>query len=167
MQLRVLFENNRKWAESIRSATPDFFARLDGEQNPTYLWIGCCDSRVPASTIVGLDPGELFVHRNVGNVVTHSDLNCLSAIQYSVDVLGVSHVIVCGHYGCGAVRDVWNRGGEVAVHGWMYRLDDGLLRDMDVSVASHDELAGLVSARAAHAEKTRKIALANFPGDLM
>ena len=94
MQLRVPFENNRKWAESIRSATLDFFARLDGEQNPTYLWIGCFDSRVPASTIVGLDPGELFVHRNVGNVVTHSDLNCLSAIQYTVDVLGVSHVIV-------------------------------------------------------------------------
>ena len=209
MRLRVLFENNRKWAESIRSATPDFFARLCGQQNPKYLWIGCSDSRVPASTIVGLDPGELFVHRNVGNVVAHSDLNCLSAIQYSVDVLGVSHVIVCGHYGCGAVhaaatnaelglvddwirpimdvrdehhldleaiededsrldrlcelsvmtqvrnvcntntvRDVWSRGGEMVVHGWIYRLSDGLLRDLDVSVGSRDEIARLGTAGA-------------------
>lgn len=209
MQLEVLFEKNREWAETVRSKTPDFFAELCGQQSPTYLWIGCSDSRVPANTIVGLDPGELFVHRNVGNVVAHSDLNCLSVIQFSVDVLKVRHIIVCGHYGCGAVqaaatnaelglvdnwirhivdvrdnhhldleaientdsrldrlcelnvmtqvrnvcntatvRDAWSRGVELVVHGWIYRLSDGLLRDLDVSVGSHGQLAKLMTAGA-------------------
>ncbi len=202
MELRDLFENNRQWAETARREKPDFFAKLCGQQSPTYLWIGCSDSRVPANAIVGLDPGELFVHRNVGNVVAPGDLNCLSAIQYAVDVLNVGHIIVCGHYGCGAVhaaasnielgladswiqhikdvrenhcsdlaaiddegaradrlcelnvldqvrnvcdttvvRDAWRRGGELFVHGWVYRLSDGLLRDLDVSVSSQVEIA--------------------------
>ena len=215
MKLRDLFESNRRWAEAARSENPDFFANPCGQQSPTYLWIGCSDSRVPANAIVGLDPGELFVHRNVGNVVAHADLNCLSAIQYAVDVLKVGHIIVCGHYGCGAVqaaasnaelgiadswirhikdvrknhcielsaiddedsrvdrlcelnvmaqvrnvcdspvlRDAWRRGGELFVHGWIYRLADGLLRDLDVTVGSHDQsarLAGRDSERDEHA----------------
>lgn len=196
-----LFENNRRWAEAAKRERPDFFATLCGQQSPTYLWVGCSDSRVPSNTIVGLDPGELFVHRNVGNVVAHADLNCLSVIQFAVDVLKVRHIIVCGHYGCGAVqaavsdaevgladswirhikdvrdrhcadltkianegeradrlcelnvmaqvlnvcetmvvRDAWRRGKELVVHGWIYRLTDGLLHDLDVSVASQDQL---------------------------
>jgi carbonic anhydrase len=202
MELGDLLENNRQWAETARREKPNFFAELCRQQSPAYLWIGCSDSRVPANTIVGLDPGELFVHRNVGNVVAPADLNCLSVIQYAVDVLNVDHIIVCGHYGCGAVhaaasnlelgladswiqhikdvrenhctdlaaidneaaradrlcelnvldqvrnvcdtaivRDAWRRGGELFVHGWVYRLSDGLLRDLDVSVGSHVELA--------------------------
>jgi carbonic anhydrase len=99
-----LFENNRLWAERVIAAQPEFFHRLAAQQSPEYLWIGCSDSRVPANEIVGLMPGELFVHRNVANVVVHTDLNCLSVLQYAVDVLQVKHVIVCGHYGCGGVR---------------------------------------------------------------
>src|SRR6187200_352254 len=102
--LTRLFENNRAWSERIRRADPDFFPALSRQQNPDYLWIGCADSRVPANEIVGLRPGELFVHRNVANIVVHSDLNCLSVMQFAVDVLQVEHVIVCGHYGCGGVR---------------------------------------------------------------
>lgn len=98
-----LFENNRRWAEARRAEDPEFFATLARQQAPDYLWIGCADSRVPANQIVGLLPGELFVHRNVANVVVHTDLNCLSVLQYAVEVLGVEHVIVCGHYGCGGV----------------------------------------------------------------
>src|SRR2546423_3266923 len=98
-----LFENNRKWSESIRQVTPEFFLELARQQAPQYLWIGCSDSRVPANEIVGLAPGELFVHRNVANVVVHSDLNCLSVVQFAADVLHVRHVIVTGHYGCGGV----------------------------------------------------------------
>ena len=206
MELRDLFENNRQWAEAASRDNPDFFARLCGQQSPTYLWIGCSDSRVPANAIVGLDPGELFVHRNLGNVVAHADLNCLSVIQYAVDVLKVGHIIVCGHCGCGAVhaaasntelgladtwirhikdvrdkycidldeidddgaradrlcelnvmaqvrnvcettaiRDAWRRSGELFVHGWIYRLSDGLLHDLDVSVGSHDQLVRLAA----------------------
>jgi carbonic anhydrase len=99
-----LFEHNRLWAEKVTAAQPEFFQRLVAQQSPEYLWIGCSDSRVPANEIVGLMPGELFVHRNVANVVVHTDLNCLSVLQYAVDVLQVKHVIVCGHYGCGGVR---------------------------------------------------------------
>ena len=102
--LPELFENNRRWAAARVAAQPDFFSRLRAQQSPAYLWIGCSDSRVPANEIVGLLPGELFVHRNVANVVVHTDLNCLSVLQYAVDVLKVRHIIVCGHYGCGGVR---------------------------------------------------------------
>jgi carbonic anhydrase len=193
--LAHLFENNRSWAAALTHADPAFFERLAGIQAPEYLWIGCSDSRVPANQIVGLVPGELFVHRNVANVVVHTDLNCLSVLQFAVDVLHVKHVIVCGHYGCGGVaaalrddklglidnwlrhvqdvgakhrsqletlpdetkrlarlcelnvieqvrnvgdttvvRDAWRRGQELFVHGWIYDVHDGLLRDLDVSL---------------------------------
>ncbi len=102
-KLDLLFENNRAWAAELTRGDPDFFTRLLGQQSPGYLWIGCSDSRVPANQIVGLAPGELFVHRNVANVVVHTDLNCLSVLQFAVDVLAVKHVIVCGHYGCGGI----------------------------------------------------------------
>jgi carbonic anhydrase len=101
--LEHLFENNRKWSESIRQVKPEFFLELSGQQAPKYLWIGCSDSRVPANQIVGLAPGELFVHRNIANLVVHTDLNCLSVMQFAVDILKVRHIIVCGHYGCSGV----------------------------------------------------------------
>ena len=190
-----LFDNNRSWAAELTRGDPAFFEHLVGQQAPEYLWIGCSDSRVPANQIVGLAPGELFVHRNVANVVVHTDLNCLSVLQYAVDVLHVKHVIVCGHYGCGGVqaaqrddklglienwlrhvqdvaakhraqlgalpgererlarlcelnvieqvrnvgdttvvRDAWRRGQDVSVHGWIYDVRDGLLRDLDVTL---------------------------------
>jgi len=195
--LRELFENNRRWSEAIRARDPQFFPQLAAQQSPRFLWIGCADSRVPANEIVGLRPGELFVHRNIANVVVHTDLNCLSVIQFAIDVLGVDHVIVCGHYGCSGVRaalfgerigladnwlhhvhdvhdkhaaelagvagdrervdrlcelnvveqvanvcrttivkDAWARGQKLAVHGWIYGLEDGLLRDLGVTVDS-------------------------------
>jgi carbonic anhydrase len=193
--LSNLFQNNRAWAARQVAARPDFFTRLSRQQSPKYLWIGCSDSRVPANEIVDLLPGEMFVHRNVGNLVVHTDLNCLSVLQYAIDVLKVRHVIVCGHYGCGGVRaalertkfglidnwlrhvqdvydrhradvdragvgderfrrlcelnvleqarhvsettivrDAWDRGQTVAIHAWVYGLEDGLLRDLDYSV---------------------------------
>jgi carbonic anhydrase len=196
-----LFENNRAWAEQMVRQDPDFFGRLSRQQAPRYLWIGCSDSRVPANQIVGLLPGEMFVHRNVANVVVHADLNCLSAIQFAVDVLRVSHIIVCGHYGCGGVlaalrddklgladnwlrhvqdvrwkheeemdtletevlrhnrlcelnvveqvlnvsrttivRDAWARGQALAVHGWVYDVSDGLLRDLDMCITAPEEV---------------------------
>ncbi len=107
--MNQLFQNNRAWSEEIRRRDPDFFPNLSRQQTPKYLWIGCADSRVPANEIVGLMPGELFVHRNVANVVVHTDLNCLSVIQYAVDVLKVRHIIVCGHYGCGGVKAALHR----------------------------------------------------------
>jgi carbonic anhydrase len=191
--IEELFERNRAWAASMVSGDPDFFSALVDKQTPEYLWIGCSDSRVPANQIVGLEPGEVFVHRNVANVVVHTDLNCLSVLQYAVDVLGVRHVVVCGHYGCGGVKaahegarhglidnwlrhvtdvaqkhgaeiealtaerrldrlcelnvveqvvnvcettiveDAWQRGQELTVHGLVYDLRDGLLRDLGVS----------------------------------
>ena len=103
-ELGELFNTNRQWAEATEARTPGFFTRLQNQQAPQYLWIGCADSRVPANDIVGLLPGELFVHRNVANVVVHSDLNCLSVIQFAIDLLKVKHIIVVGHYGCGGVR---------------------------------------------------------------
>ena len=201
--LSQLFQNNRTWARRLTQRDPGFFETLSAQQSPQYLWIGCSDSRVPANEIVGLRPGELFVHRNVANVVVHSDLNCLSVLQYAVDVLKVDHVIVCGHYGCGGVtaayrkvslglidnwlrhvqdvherheaaiaqadteearidrlcelnvveqvrhvcqttvvRDAWRHGQALNVHGWIYALRDGLLRDLLCTVASVDEAAG-------------------------
>ena len=194
--LKKLFDNNRAWAAKITKQDPTFFARLSAQQAPEYLWIGCADSRVPPNDLVGLLPGELFVHRNVANVVVHADLNCLSVLQFAVDALRVKHVIVCGHYGCGGVRaalrddrlglvdnwlrhvqdvrwkyqreldaipteekqhdrlcelnvieqvtnvsqttvirDAWSRQQPVAVHGWIYDLKDGLLRDLDVTIS--------------------------------
>ena len=193
--LNQLFENNRAWAADMTRQDAGFFRRLSEQQSPHYLWIGCSDSRVPANQIVGLMAGDMFVHRNVANVVVHTDLNCLSAIQFAVDVLRVEHIIVCGHYGCGGVlaalqnnqlglidnwlrhvqdvrakhrpqidslateqeqharlcelnvieqvinvsqttivRDAWASNQTLAVHGWIYDLSDGLLRDLNVSV---------------------------------
>jgi carbonic anhydrase len=198
--LPELFEKNRAWAAEMTLHDPQFFTRLSEQQAPQYLWIGCSDSRVPANQIVGLLPGEMFVHRNVANVVVHTDLNCLSTIQFAVDVLRVKHIIVCGHYGCGGVlaalrddrlglvanwlrhvqdvrwkhqselealesdaqrharlcelnvveqvvnvsnttvvRDAWARAQELAVHGWVYDLHDGLLRDLGRCVTSEAE----------------------------
>jgi len=193
--LSRLLDNNRTWAAARVQNDPTFFTRLEKQQAPEYLWIGCADSRVPANEIVGLDPGELFVHRNVANVVVHTDLNCLSVLQFAVDVLKVKHVIVCGHYGCGGVRaamereshglidnwlrhvqdvqrdhhrelknyqddasrldrlcelnvveqvrnigrttivqDAWRRGHDLQLHGWIYGLKDGIIRNLGVTV---------------------------------
>ncbi len=194
-----LFENNKAWARRIRQQDPDFFLKLSQQQFPGYLWIGCSDSRVPANQIVGLLPGELFVHRNIANLVVHTDLNCLSVMQFAVDILKVRHVIICGHYGCSGVqaalrrdrmglsdnwlrhlqdvrekhqqhlsalkgdgqasdrlcelnvieqvanvchttiaREAWERGQELSVHGWIYRLQDGLLHDLKTTVSAFD-----------------------------
>jgi carbonic anhydrase len=197
-----LFDNNRAWAADMTRQDPAFFERLARQQAPEYLWIGCSDSRVPANQIVGLLPGEMFVHRNVANVVVHTDLNCLSVVQFAIDVLKVRHIIVCGHYGCGGVlaalrnetlglvdnwlrhvqdvraqhqpqldalasealrharlcelnvmeqvvnvcqmtvvRDAWTRRQPLAVHGWIYDIHDGLLRDLGVCATSERALA--------------------------
>jgi carbonic anhydrase len=196
-----LFENNRKWAESIKKIHPDFFQKLSEQQSPEYLWIGCSDSRVPANEIVGLMPGEIFVHRNVANIVVHTDVNCLSVLQYAVDVLKVKHIMVVGHYGCGGVRaamgnqklglidnwllnikdiyrqhrekleaipdeekrlsllcelnvveqvnnvchtsivqDAWDRDQPLAVHGWIYSLRNGGLKDLNVCMTGKGQL---------------------------
>jgi len=195
-----LFSNNRSWAKDLNSQDPDFFAKLSLQQQPEYLWIGCSDSRVPAEKLVGLAPGEIFVHRNVANVVVHTDFNSLAVIQFAVDVIQVKHIIVCGHYGCGGVlttlrdervgladnwlrhvddviqkhatllshwdnetarcnhlcelnvieqvsnvckttivRDAWERGQKLTVHGWIYGMSDGLVRDLHTSASSLDE----------------------------
>lgn len=205
--LQDLFANNRAWAARRREQDPDFFARLAAQQSPEYLWIGCSDSRVPANEIVGLLPGELFVHRNVANLVVYTDLNCLSVLQFAIDVLRVRHVIVTGHYGCGGIRaalenarlglvdnwlrhvqdvrehhqailaaipdpaarmnrlcelnvveqvrhvcetsivqDAWERGQPLAVHGLIYGLDDGRLRDLGASVAAAVDVVPVYSA---------------------
>ncbi len=197
-----LFANNREWAARSTAVEPDFFARLSGLQAPRFLWIGCSDSRVPANEIVGLAPGELFVHRNVANVVPRADLNAMAVLQYAIDFLRVDHVIVCGHYGCGGVQaalgdplpgpleqwleplravarshseeiealgtpearwrrmcelnvaaqvravcstpivaSAWQRGQSIVVHGWIYDIRDGLLRDLDLSVSGGDTRA--------------------------
>jgi len=122
--LTQLLDNNRKWAAEITAARPDFFRRLAAQQAPEYLWIGCSDSRVPANEIVGLLPGELFVHRNVANVVVHTDLNCLSVLQFAVDVLRVKHVIVCGHYGCGGVTAALDDAKLGLVDNWLRHVQD-------------------------------------------
>jgi carbonic anhydrase len=199
--LSDLFDRNRQWARGMTERDPTFFTSLVEQQSPKYLWIGCSDSRVPANEIVGLRPGELFVHRNVANVVVHTDLNCLSVLQFAVDVLHVEHVIVCGHYGCGGVRaaeagvslglidnwlrhvqdvrdrhvalverhapgerradalcelnvleqvrnvchttvvrEAWRRGQALSVHGWIYDLRDGLLRDLHGTTVKESEV---------------------------
>lgn len=200
--LKNLFEQNKRWAEKVKESDPDFFLNLSKQQNPEYLWIGCSDSRVPANEIVDMAPGTIFVHRNIANVVVHTDLNCLSVIQFAIEVLKVKHVIVCGHYGCGGiraamenkehglidnwlqnirdvyrihrdridaledetaktdllcelnvmeqvtnvcntsiVRSAWGTGQELSVHGWIYNIEDGILKDLDVCITSLDELS--------------------------
>ena len=200
--LPKLMENNQQWAQGVTENDPEFFANLAKKQTPELLWIGCADSRVPANQIIGLLPGEVFVHRNIANVVVHTDFNCLSVVEFAVHVLKVKHIIVCGHYGCGGVkaasqnhhlglidnwlrhiRDVrqkhdailrvlgdenerldrlcelnvveqahnvchttvvqeaWDKGQELAVHGWIYKIQDGLLRDMNVTITGPHEIA--------------------------
>jgi carbonic anhydrase len=200
-ELRELLERNREWAEQIRREDPGFFKRLSMQQAPKYLWIGCSDSRVPANQITGLMPGEVFVHRNIANVMVHTDLNCLSVIQFAVDVLKVEHILVVGHYGCGGVHaaltgtrvgladnwlrhvadvaqkhsglledcelealrharlcelnvieqvvnvcqttlvdDAWSRGQPLSVHGWVYSLLDGRVRQLGMDISNRDEL---------------------------
>jgi carbonic anhydrase len=212
--LSQLFANNAAWAAEMTGHDPAFFERLSRQQTPEYLWIGCADSRVPANQITGLLPGEMFVHRNVANLVVHTDLNCLSTLQFAVDVLKVGHVIVCGHYGCGGVRaalrddrlglidnwlchvqdvrrkhqaqldalpteddrhrrlcelnvieqvvnvsqttivrDAWARGQALAIHGWIYGLQDGLLRDLGMCVTAEAELAGCADTARAGAPR--------------
>ena len=204
--LDTLLRNNREWAERVSREDPGFFERLSKQQAPKYLWIGCSDSRVPANQVVDLAPGEVFVHRNIANVVVHTDLNCLSVIQFAVDVLKVEHILVVGHYGCGGVhaaltgarvgladnwirhvgdvaeqhsellagagdeplrhdrlcelnaleqvanvcqttiaRDAWDRGQELAVHGWIYSLQDGRLRELGIDIHNTGDLAGVQS----------------------
>jgi carbonic anhydrase len=199
-EIEALLRNNRAWAADIKAREPDFFAKLAQQQTPQYLWIGCSDSRVPANQITGLLPGEVFVHRNVANVVVHTDFNCLSVIQFAVDVLKVRHILVVGHYGCGGVQaallnhrfglidnwlrniqdvrnkhaarieakpeafraaclcelnvieqvvsvcrttivqDAWERGQSLTVHGWVYAISDGLIRDLNLGISSFDEI---------------------------
>ena len=122
--LTKLLDNNRAWAADRVKHDPTFFSRLAGQQAPTFLWIGCSDSRVPANDIVGLDPGELFVHRNVANIVVHTDVNCLSVLQYAVDVLKVRHVIVCGHYGCGGIRAALDGTAHGLIDNWLQHVQD-------------------------------------------
>ena len=131
-----LMRNNRAWADSVTRHDPDFFRKLTDQQSPEYLWIGCSDSRVPANEIVGLMPGELFVHRNVANVVVHTDLNCLSVIQFAVDVLAVKHVIVCGHYGCGGVQAAMEDRSLGLIDNWLRHVQD-------VEEIHHEQLAGM------------------------
>src|SRR5262245_24826386 len=126
--LEPLFDNNRAWAREMTAQDPEFFSRLSQQQAPQYLWIGCSDSRVPANQIVGLPPGEMFVHRNVANVVVHTDLNCLSTIQFAVDVLRVTHIIVCGHYGCGGVRAALRDDKLGLIDNWLRHVQDVRLK---------------------------------------
>jgi carbonic anhydrase len=132
-----LFENNRAWARRITARDPEFFATLSQQQSPRYLWIGCADSRVPANEIVGMLPGELFVHRNVANVVVHTDLNCLSVLQYAIDVLRVEHVIVCGHYGCGGVQAAYRRDALGLIDNWLHHVQD--VRDRHAAAIDSDD----------------------------
>ena len=123
-KLDSLFENNRTWADRVKTSDPEFFEKLAAQQNPDYLWIGCSDSRVPANQIVGLDPGEVFVHRNVANVVANTDLNCLSVMQYAIDVLKVKHVLVVGHYGCGGVKAAYEDADNGLIDNWLRNIKD-------------------------------------------
>ena len=135
MPLDRLLQNNRAWAADRVKRDPTFFTRLEKQQAPEFLWIGCSDSRVPANEIVGLDPGELFVHRNVANVVVHTDLNCLSVLQFAVDVLEVKHVIVCGHYGCGGIRAALEKDAHGLIDNWLRHVQD-VARAHDVKLSA-------------------------------
>jgi carbonic anhydrase len=137
--LSKLFTQNRAWARKMTSREPEFFLNLSDQQTPRYLWIGCSDSRVPANEIVGLAPGELFVHRNVANVVVHTDLNCLSVLQYAVDVLRVDHVIVCGHYGCGGIQAAYRRSSLGLIDNWLRHVQDVHDRHVNLINASTSE----------------------------
>ncbi len=137
--LKHLIESNRRWSQDVHRKAPDFFTRLAAQQNPRYLWIGCSDSRVPANEIVNLLPGELFVHRNVANVVVHTDLNCLSVLQYAVDVLRVEHVIVVGHYGCGGIRAAWQGKPLGLIDNWLRHVQDVAERHIAYLKALPDE----------------------------
>lgn len=147
--LQCLFDNNKDWAEQISRESPDFFARLAAQQSPDYLWIGCSDSRVPANQIVGLAPGEVFVHRNVANMVVHTDFNCLTVLQYAVDVLKVKHVMVVGHYGCGGVRAAYEDADNGLIDNWLRHIKDvqhvcqDQLDDLDCNDARIDRLCEL------------------------
>ncbi|MCK5871949.1 MAG: carbonate dehydratase [Methylococcales bacterium] len=120
----LFFRKNKAWADKMLAADPEFFIRLHKQQHPKYLWIGCSDSRVSANQVVGLDPGEIFVHRNIANVVVHTDLNCLSVIQYAVEVLNVEHIIVCGHYGCGGVKAAMENQEHGLIDNWLQHIQD-------------------------------------------
>ena len=122
--LKHLFEQNRKWAEKVKESDPEFFLKLSKQQNPEYLWIGCSDSRVPSNQIVGMLPGEIFVHRNIANIVVPSDLNCLSVIQYAVEVLKIKHIIVCGHYGCGGIKAAMENKEHGLIDNWLKHIKD-------------------------------------------
>ena len=200
--LKELFERNRNWATKIKKTDPDFFSTLSQQQKPEYLWIGCADSRVPANEILDMLPGRIFVHRNIANLVVHTDLNCLSVIQFAVEVLKINHIIVCGHYGCSGIKaamdnqehglidnwlrnikdvyryhqekmnaitdeqekfnllcelnvveqvanichttivqNAWKEGRELTVHGWIYSIEDGILKDLDLCVTCLDEIS--------------------------
>jgi carbonic anhydrase len=138
-ELSYLLEKNRQWAQSVAAAQPDFFTRLEQQQAPRFLWIGCSDSRVPANQILGLLPGEIFVHRNVANVVVHSDLNCLSVVQYAVEVLKVEHIIVCGHYGCGGVAAALRGQKFGLIDNWLRHVQDVYKRNQPGMFALLDE----------------------------
>ena len=141
--LPELFANNRAWANEQLAANPDYFRELAREQHPGFLWIGCSDSRVPANEVVGLHPGELFVHRNVANVVVHSDLNCLSVVQFAVEVLKVPEVIICGHYGCGGVTAAWRRRPLGLMDHWLRHVDDVARKHRDELGALEDEASAV------------------------
>ena len=154
--LVYLFENNRAWSARMRRNDPEFFARLSSQQRPRYLWIGCSDSRVPANEIVGLLPGELFVHRNVANVVVHSDLNCLSVIQFAVELLNVEHIIVCGHYGCSGVAAVLEDRRVGLADNWLRHVQDVRLKHAahmpagdDIAARLDDTARGVIRMKAA------------------
>ena len=134
----LLFENNKKWANQIATERPGFFEELSRQQAPEFLWIGCSDSRVPANEIVGMMPGELFVHRNVANLVVHTDMNCLSVLQYAIDVLKVKHVIVCGHYGCGGIKAALENSSHGLIDNWLNNIRDLIQRKADELVSIDD-----------------------------
>jgi len=136
--IRHLLDRNRAWAAEISARRPDFFGRLAAQQAPRYLWIGCADSRVPANQIVDLDPGELFVHRNVANVVVHTDFNCLSVLQFAIDVLKVEHVLVVGHYGCGGIRAALGDSAHGLIDNWLRHVQDVAVRHRDLLARAAD-----------------------------
>src|SRR3954471_3476596 len=147
--LNHLFENNKAWSERIREQDPEFFSKLSQQQSPSYLWIGCSDSRVPANQIVGLLPGDLFVHRNVANLVVHTDLNCLSVMQFAVDILKVRHIIVCGHYGCSGVQASLRRD--------RIGLSDNWLRHVQDVIQKHQKRLGCAGGEAEAANRLSEL----------